>query len=177
MREKAIKIGFDDKGVYIEVKGEGTVRQSNSLKKFLFDMIENLKEVQSVNFYMNLEDCQYIDSTFIGLFLILDKKIKDTMQKHLILLKPSGYVLDVIRQMGLESILCLENQGPFFPENMQKLEMESINKIELALLMYLAHSELANLNQENKKKFEAAINMLKKEIENEGVDIRNIDFK
>jgi len=176
VREKSIKIGYDNKGVYIEIRGEGTVRQSNSLKKLLFDMIDQLKTLSQVDFYMDLKDCQYIDSTFIGLFLILDKKITETMQKHLVILNSTGYVLDVIRQMGLENILSLENNGPSFPENMQKLEVESINKIELAMLMYMAHSELANLNDDNKSKFEAAIMMLKKEIENEGIDINNIQL-
>lgn len=175
-REKVIKIGYDEKGVYIDVNGEGTVRQSNALKQFMFDLIDKFAGIKEMNFYMNLEHCQYVDSTFIGLLLILDKKIRENIEKKLVILKPSGYVLDVIRQMGLETILCFEQEDRPFPDNMKDLEVENINKLELALMMYLAHSELALLNEDNKKKFETAVAMLKKEIENEGFDLSRVNY-
>lgn len=176
LKEKAIRIGYDEKGVYTDIKGEATVKQSNALKQFLFDVIEKFHGIKNLKFYMNLEDCLYIDSTFIGLLLILDKKIKESIQTSLIILKPSGYVLEVIHQMGLENILDLQDDGPFFPRNMEELQIENINKLELAMMMYLAHSELAGVNEDNKAKFDAAIHMLKKEIENEGFDISKLDM-
>ncbi|PKL12985.1 MAG: hypothetical protein CVV50_03890 [Spirochaetae bacterium HGW-Spirochaetae-6] len=78
--------------------------------------------------------------------------------------------------MGLENILDLQEEGPFFPRNMEELQIENINKLELAMMMYLAHSELAGVNEDNKAKFDAAIHMLKKEIENEGFDISKLDI-
>jgi anti-anti-sigma factor len=175
-REKVIKIGYDDRGVYIDVNGEGTLRQSNALKQFMFDVLEKFSGIKEVEFYMNLTNCQYVDSTFIGLLLILDKKIRDMIGKPLVILQPSGYVLEVIQQMGLENILHLEQEPKPFPDNMKELEVENINKIELAMMMYLAHSELANLNEDNRKKFESAVSMLKKEIENEGFDVNELKF-
>ncbi len=174
-REKVIKIGYDAKGVYIKVNGEGTVRQSNALKQFMFDIIEKFHGIKEVNFYMDLENCQYVDSTFIGLLLILDKKIRESIKKKLILIQPSGYVLEVIKQMGLEGILHLDLESYDFPANMKGLEVENINKIELALIMYMSHSQLAQLNTENKQKFETAIDVLKKEIEADGVDLSDFD--
>lgn len=169
-----IKIGYDEKGVYIKVNGEGTVRQSNALKQFMFDIIEKFHGIKEVNFYMNLENCQYVDSTFIGLLLIVDKKIRESIKKKLII-QPSGYVLEVIKQMGLEGILHLDLENHEFPSNMKELEVDNINKIELALIMYMSHSQLAQLNAENKQKFETAIEVLKKEIEADGVDLSDFD--
>lgn len=176
VREKAIKIGYDEKGIYVEVNGEGTVKQSNSLKKILFNIMDRFKGIKEFNFYMNLENCQYVDSTFIGLLLIVNKKLKEMVEKNLIILRPGGYVLDVIKQMGLENILSIEKDSPPFPKDMQELEIESINKVELAMMMYYAHSELAKINEENKQKFENAVNVLKKEIENEGIDLDKNQF-
>lgn len=176
IKEKAIRIGYDSRGVYVDVNGEGTVKQSNSLKKILFNIMEKFKGIKEFQFYMNLTNCQYVDSTFIGLVLIVNKKLKESVDKNLIIIKPGGYVLDVIKQMGLENILTITQDMPEFPKEMQELEIEGINKLELAMMMYYAHSELADLNNENKKKFENAVNMLKKEIENEGIDLDKNHF-
>lgn len=175
-QEKVIKIGYDNTGVYIDVNGEGTLRQSNALKQFMLDIIEKFEGIEQVNFYMNLEHCQYVDSTFIGLLLILDKKLKDLLSKRLNLVLPSGYVLEVIQQMGLENILSIKYESHPFPDNMKKLEVENINKMELAMMMYLAHSELSDVNDDNKEKFETAVKMLKKEIEHEGIDVSDLNW-
>lgn len=169
--EKCIKIGYDNKCVYVDIKGEGTLKQSPNLKKFFNDVIDKFKGISDVEFIINMQECQYIDSTFIGLLLITDKKLKETLGKSLKIFNPNNYTWEVLKQMGLENILTIV-RGPLkFPEKMEELKIDNINKIELAMMMYMAHSELASLNEENKKKFEAAIEMLKKDIESEGYNI------
>ncbi|HOJ49643.1 MAG TPA: STAS domain-containing protein [Spirochaetota bacterium] len=171
--EKVIKIGYDEKGVYVDIKGEGTLKQSPQLKKFFVDVIDKFKGINDVNFIINMEECQYIDSTFIGLLLIVDKKLKEILGRPLKVLNPNNYAWEVLKQMGLENILTIERGEIKFPQDMQELKVDNINKIELAMMMYMSHSELANLNEENKKRFESAIEMLKKDIESEGYNINN----
>jgi|YNPMSStandDraft_1061717.scaffolds.fasta_scaffold00660_11 anti-anti-sigma factor len=169
--EKVIKIGYDNKGVYVDIKGEGTLKQSPHLKKFFIDVIDKFKGIPNVDFIINMQDCQYIDSTFIGLLLIIDKKTKEVLGRPIKIFNPNNYTWEVLKQMGLENILTIERGEVIFPNEMQELKLDTINKIELAMMMYMAHSELASLNEDNKKRFESAIEMLKKDIEAEGYKI------
>jgi anti-anti-sigma factor len=162
-----LKVGYDKSNIFIYVIGEATMIVAPTLKKFAFDIIDQFNENAPSNIYLNLSECKYMDSTFIGTLILLEKQCVNNLNKHILLTSPSGYCHEVLEQMGLLKVFTIID----FPETedikLASLEMQDMDRLESAILMYQAHEELSGINENNKKQFSVVTKMLKKEIEKE----------
>ena len=58
--------------------------------------------------YVDLSQCRYMDSTFIGLLVAIDKKLQKGSGGRLHVVQPSAECLDLLRQLGLQEFLVIE---------------------------------------------------------------------
>ncbi len=163
-----LTVGYDKNNVYIYVAGEATMMIASTLKKFIFDIVGQFESATEHNIFINLSDCKYMDSTFIGTLIIVEKKCVDILSKHILISKPSIYCEEVLQNMGLLKVFTITEEMPVSENiHLTELIMRDIDRLENAILMFQAHEELSNVSQENKKQFKLVTETLKKEIEKE----------
>ncbi len=167
-------VAIKDDDVIVVVKGEATMKISYVLKKFVIDLM-NESEGHNRNFKIDLKDCNYMDSTFTGLLVILEKYAKNKLNSRFEILNPSKFCQKILDTMGLIPLFKISENKADYEKQSVALEPFQIEKTEEAILMYLAHKELSGISNENKKEFEDVQKFLTEHIEKEtGKDIENI---
>jgi len=163
-----INVGYDKNNIFVYVIGEATMLIASTLKKFVFDIIHKISGDSEHNIYINLSDCKYMDSTFIGTLIIIERRCVDILNKHIILSSPNDYSMEVLGQMGLLKIFTIIQEPVVYDKlNMWQLEMKDMDRLENAILMFQAHEQLSEVSEENRKQFSLVTQTLKEEIEKE----------
>jgi len=160
-----VAIGIIPDGYIVKVIGKGTMEYCPELFQLLSEKID--KEATK-NIYFELSEAIYLDSSFIGVIVSIQKKLKKIKGATLILLNPSQKVKDILSSMGLMDILPLQ-------ENLTYKNIEAKGEIKKRLeknykdikILLESHQNLMEINPENKKRFGLVEEMLKKELEKE----------
>jgi anti-anti-sigma factor len=170
-----LSVAINDDDVIVIVNGDATMKISHILKKFMMDLMDESKGLNR-NFKIDLRKCNYMDSTFTGILIILEKHAKKKLDNRFVILNPSNFCYNVLETMGLIPLFKISNEKPDYEKNAVQLKPFYIKKTEEAILMYLAHKELSDVSKENKEEFKDVQKFLKSHIESEtGKDIEEID--
>lgn len=168
----SVAISNDD--VIVIVNGDATMKISHILKKFMMDLMEE-SEGHQRNFKIDLRNCHYMDSTFTGILIILEKYAKRKLDDRFEIVNPSKFCYNVLDTMGLIPLFKITNEEKDYEGVAVQLKPFHIQKLEEAIIMYLAHKELSNINENNKEEFKDVQKFLKDHIETEtGKDINEI---
>lgn len=159
-----VLIGILDNEYIIKVIGKGTMEFCSDL----FQYVTNMMEKQPIdNIYFELSAATYLDSSFIGVIVSIQKKLKLTKDdSNVILLNPSEKIKEILNTMGLFEIMPIQEESGLknievSAEIQKKLEK---NYRDIQVLLE-SHQNLMELSGENKKKFSLVEEMLKKELE------------
>lgn len=159
-----VLIGILDNEYIIKVIGKGTMEFCSDL----FQYVTNMMEKQPIdNIYFELSSATYLDSSFIGVIVSIQKKLRTIRpESNVILLNPSEKVKDILITMGLFEIMPIQEESGLknievSGEIQKKLEK---NYRDIQVLLE-SHQNLMELSGENRKKFSLVEEMLKKELE------------
>ena len=83
-----------------KVDGRGTMHQSSSLRR----QAEACISAGALRIDVDLRDCTYMDSTFLGTLIFLDKQLRQR-QGRFSLIAPSPACTKLLRQMGLDEYM------------------------------------------------------------------------
>jgi len=167
-RQNVLNVGYDKNNIYVFIQGEATMLVAGTLKKFVLDIISQIANQSDTNIYLILKDCGYMDSTFIGTLVIVEKRCVENLNRHILLSNPSNYCLELFEQMGLLKVFTIITELPVKKDlNVDPLEMTEIDRLENAILMFQAHEELSGINDENKERFSLVSKTLKDQIQKE----------
>lgn len=158
-------IGLIPNGYIVKVIGKGTMEYCSELFQMLSEKIDN-EPIK--NIYFELSEAIYLDSSFIGVIVSIQKKLNKMKEATLILLNPSQKVKDILSSMGLIDILPLQEDATY--KNIEikgevKKRLEK-NYKDIKILLE-SHQNLMEINPENKKRFSLVEEMLKRELEKE----------
>jgi anti-sigma B factor antagonist len=147
--------------IYIQVEGQATMCQSLPLRRF----VEQSLAEQAKNVWVDLRYCTYIDSTFLGTFLFLQRAVARRGCGEFRLISPSPQCAELFRQMGVEDVFHIQTMEeaavPFWtvltrePEDKQCFQRNVID----------AHEELAKLPGAAGEPFRAVVRCLAKDVE------------
>jgi anti-anti-sigma factor len=163
--DSRVIIGIISNGYIVKVKGKGTMEYCSELFQFLSDKIEN-ENIE--NIYFELSDATYLDSSFIGVIISIQKKLKKLRKGNVLLLNPSKKSKEIMSTMGLLDIMPIQEDHTF--KNIEvsgeiKKRLEK-NYKDIKILLE-SHQNLMELNNENRKRFSLVEEMLKKDLEKE----------
>lgn len=134
--------------LYITAKGHVTARFCAQLKEFV---AEHLEEGQTVTeAYLEMKDCTYMDSTFIGVIAGINKQLKKKLGKKLHLQNIQKSCMDLFNSMSLTSLLDFLEKPVVFPLQSESTDSLIMTKPEDIIE---AHENLIELSDDNKKKF------------------------
>lgn len=156
-----ISIYFTSDGILVKVIGKGVVEYCRNLKE---DLEKLISEYEKINLYFDLSETTHLDSTFIGLMVVFEKKISNLGKGEFFILNPSQRVLEILSSMDLLDILKITNIDVHIIGKYKDIK-ENIQKdiIELKLLIE-THNHLIQTGEKNKELFSSLEKALKEEL-------------
>jgi anti-anti-sigma factor len=162
-RIDSLFVARDERGYFIRATGSIRAMLCYPLREGLLSLLESPSDLPAV--FVDLADCQYMDSTFIGLLVAIDKRIQKSSGGRLHVLRPSTGCRDTLNQIGLQTILLIEDSGPLFPADMRELANEKERPATEFILG--AHEALMETSEEARKKFGLLKELLERKLKTE----------
>ncbi len=163
MNKNKIEFAICNFDFFLKPYGHITANVCFNLKNFLFNKFTELDN--NYNFYLDLEETTYMDSTFIGLIIGIEKKINSLFNKHLIIINSNETCLKLLKNMGLTKILSFDTKEISKAVSFLELDTsDNLDEREKAKLILSTHKELSNLSEENKEKFKTVEEILENSI-------------
>jgi len=137
---------------------------SPALKKFIISIGDNLSDSGFPKIIIDLSQCDYMDSTFLGTILLANRMIYKSNGKFIEIAKPTKFCKNLLTQMGLDKYfpiidLDYDNSGGRI-----ELDEEQLEGLEKANFLLQTHKALSDVNELNKTKFALVTKLLQEEI-------------
>jgi anti-anti-sigma factor len=104
----SILIGRDSRGYFLVARGSIRASLCYPLREALLAQLDVTAGVPAV--YVDLSECRYMDSTFIGLLVAIDKKLQKGSGGRLHVLRPTAECRNILEQIGLKNFLLIEER-------------------------------------------------------------------
>ncbi len=143
-----IMIGRDPRGYFLMARGNIRASLCFPLREALLAQLETA-DVPAV--YVDLSECRYMDSTFIGLLVAIDKKVQKGSGGRLHVLRPTAECRDIFEQIGLKNFLLIEERDMQAPEAMAVLSPNA--EKPGADFILRTHEALMETSEEARRKF------------------------
>ena len=145
----SILIGSDARGYFLAAQGSIRANLCYPLRESILAKLDAAVDILAV--YVDLSECRYMDSTFIGLLVAIDKKLQKGSGGRLHLLRPTTECMDILEQLGLKSFLLIEEQEVQLPSAMTEIAPRA--EKPGAEFILKAHEALMETSDEARKKF------------------------
>ena len=146
---------------YIQVNGRGSFQNASHLKSFYSEVIKSGAQ----RFVIDLKNCTYLDSTFLGTMTGLGLKIKDSPHGGLQIINASTRNLELMQNLGLDRLFHIQVTGmDYKPEEIQELEKTSSSKVSTGETMLEAHENLMLWDSRNIAKFKDVVDYLREDL-------------
>ncbi|MBN1516693.1 STAS domain-containing protein [Candidatus Sumerlaeota bacterium] len=158
---------LNDDIIVIRVQGRGTFNNSMALEK-LDKLYQN--ENRDVRYIFDLEQCSYMDSTFMGVLALLGNKQMRRGMGKVSVMNLNQHTLKLLSTLGLNQILdCHQDTGgQDLPEDeFQAAQVPETDKYNQIVHILEAHRGLADLDPNNKLRFENVLTYLEKSLAKE----------
>lgn len=157
--EEALYVKEAAQTIYIRAQGHVTAALCSDLKGRIFERLEAKPPVENV--YVDLSACDYMDSTFLGLLVGINKRFLRFSERPLTVVRPSPPCTELLRTIGILRLVKVQEEPVPFPDS-----MEAIVTAEKATAEFLldVHENLMDLSDENRSRFSTLYSVLKSQI-------------
>lgn len=153
--EEALFIKETNNRVYIKAQGHVTANSCPELKTRVFDRLEAKPAVDEVD--IDLTECEYMDSTFMGLIVGFNKRFLRFSNHPIRLYGTNETCFKLLKTIGVSRLVEFIDEPIRFPEPLERL---GTGRKAGAGLVLKAHEELMELSEENERKFSALRSIL-----------------
>lgn len=144
----------------IRAKGHITANICAKLKEKVLERMTQQPRVEAV--IVDLASCHYMDSTFLGVLLTFNRGLKKIRHKEVEIQKPTDECVKILKQMGIARMFDITQTTNELPS--EEMEMVSGTCDLTPEFLLQAHELLADISDENKKRFELPISLLREEM-------------
>jgi anti-anti-sigma regulatory factor len=142
MSKGILTVACTDPGYAIRIEGRGTAQDSAALSAFV---LQYLRTVDRPALTIDLSACQYLDSTFLGCLLMVQRRFRGTANAQLSIVADAEVRAKLLRATNVDQILtCVEvaqpAKGTFLP-----LKPASLDARELGSHVVESHRALARV--------------------------------
>jgi anti-anti-sigma factor len=168
---KGISVGCVNDWVHIRVVGRGTFQNSQPLRQFAMEKIEQGKQ----EFVVDLGQCQGMDSTFLGVLAGIGLRLRQngrTATVHVVNINSRN--LELLQTLGLDRLFTMNSNGPppLAEAEYRKLPDTDVTQLahppdkgETTDLMIEAHDNLIRADKHNAPKFKEITKFLRETVE------------
>lgn len=151
-----VRVRQDAQGITVQVVGWGRMQQSMPVRR----LGENCLVEGSGPFRVDLRHCSYLDSTFLGTLLYLQRATRKQGRGQLVLVSPSPECCRLLKQIGVESCFAVVCLDEFPAEDWRDLCCPADDVDAFNQNVIQAHEELANVGGPAGEKFQAVVRCL-----------------
>jgi anti-sigma B factor antagonist len=163
MAAQSCTVRFHQDGVILrfQIEGWATMVQSVPFRRF----VEKSLAGPTRRIHVDLRNCTYIDSTFLGTLLLFQKSTTRLQGGEFRLLAPSLQCSCLFKQMGVLDLFQIQNLDEPAVTAWTPLIREGEDQPALERNVLQAHQELANLPGKAGEPFRAVMKCLAKDLE------------
>jgi anti-sigma B factor antagonist len=161
--ESSIQVGVNGPAVWVRVAGRGSFLNSGGVKEFAREMVNRGYR----EFVFDLQDCEMMDSTFMGTMAGMALRLKELGQGRLHVVHCGQRSRDLLSGLGLDQIFDIHANGATAPQCdllANGAKTEKSEKREQAGTMLAAHEALCEAAPENLTRFKDVLEYLKQDL-------------
>jgi len=148
VRKSEMKVGPTDQGCCIRIEGAGTMQESQAAQSMAARTLESSSDTVVV---IDLSECDYLDSTFIGCLVQLHRGYGTP--SRCVVAAPGPKLKKLIGACGLDRILCVVDSAPEVRGQWVVLSAAVTERGELMRHVMECHRALAQLDSPMKNAF------------------------
>jgi anti-anti-sigma factor len=149
----------------VRVVGRANFACSPGFKK----AVDELINAHPARLVMDLEQCQLMDSTFLGVLAGAAGRFRESRPGNgsIELANPNARVAGLIESLGVASLFTQRTGELELPADVhaRRLDLQHATKIQLKQTSLAAHEQLMQVNDANKAKFAALTSTLRQDLE------------
>ncbi len=149
-----------EKFLYIRAVGHIRAAICTELRKKVFKRMEEEPTPRGIS--VDLSQCEYMDSTFMGLLVGFNKLLMEKKGRSIEILNPQPECLELLKGLGVLPLFRVTNEKCILPDDMELVSQAEKAPAEMLLK---AHEDLIDISEDNKSKFSALRSILRKNIE------------
>ncbi len=146
--EEALFFGERESVLYLRVTGHITARVCGGLRKRTSERFSAVPP--PTGFVVDLSECVYMDSTFIGLLVSMNKNLNRVSGGRMTLLRPGETCIGLLDGLGVSLLFSIRDESGDLPGDLSNVAENEETTPELLLH---AHEELMEANPANRAKF------------------------
>lgn len=155
-----ILVGAIAEQVFVRVEGKGTHANSQPLREFLLGMLERGCRA----FHLDLQNCTYMDSTFLGTVVGVCLQIKRKEDNRFIVANASQRNRELFQTLGVAHFFEFAAVAASAPQSLDTLPQGRDTKQQRAETMLEAHETLTRVDAANLPRFKDCIEFLKEDL-------------
>ncbi len=159
VESSGIQVGEQDGMILIRVEGKGTYLNSHLLKQYFLQCLEEDRHF----FKIDLSQCNYMDSTFLGMLAGIGSKVKEHFPSPIKLANATERIRGMLENLGIEHLFEMSRENRF-SESLSRLSEHKISSEAKTREMLEAHEKLAEISPANEAEFRDVITLLRKKI-------------
>lgn len=164
--EEAVFYKSEGSTIFMRATGHVTALICPPLKAAVFERLEGAPKVEKI--YLDLADCEYMDSTFLGLIVGTQKRFARLPgpgeRRAMVLFGANEACKGLLRTIGVLGMVEVSDEAFPFVGELPRLSGE--NRASARFLLD-AHEELSGLSEENRKRFSTLTSVLKSAVDAE----------
>jgi len=151
----------NESGLFLRAEGHITAAVSTDLRELILGRLTQAPAPPLLA--ADLSDCDYMDSTFMGLLVGFHKRYKGLTGRALTILRPTAECLKLLTGLGILKLMTLVT-GPVPASPAEWISLRPSHSPSPEVLLH-AHRNLSELSPENARKFSSLQNVLERQIE------------
>jgi anti-anti-sigma regulatory factor len=164
--EEAAYYKSEGRTIFAKATGHATALVCPPLKAAIFERLDSEPPVSQV--YFDLSDCEYMDSTFLGLIVGTQKRFSritsQDRRPKITLIGVNDACRGLLRTIGVLGMVELSEAQVPFPSDLPRISSDGRTSARFILD---AHDELTSLSEENRKRFSTLTSVLKSAVDAE----------
>ena len=151
----------NDSGLFIKAQGHITAAVSTDLRELISNRLA--RPPIPPLFAVDLAQCEYMDSTFMGLLVGFHKRYRVLSGRALTILRPSTECQKLLNGLGILKLMNLvTSEETLSPTTWESLKAMRPPTTDVVLT---AHHNLSELSPENRRRFSVVEEVLKQELQ------------
>ncbi|MBR5624233.1 STAS domain-containing protein [bacterium] len=151
-----IEVAQGNGTAYVRIFGRGTFQVMADFRDFVQKSLDG-----GMGVFIDLSECETLDSSFIGTLVALSMKSKKGDERLIKLFNVSEHVKNILTTLGLMNILDVRDAAPVGEGQYSALQTTVHDKVEITSLMLDAHLTLSEINERNALEFKDVVEFLR----------------
>lgn len=146
---------------FVQVVGRGSFQNAGQVKSFYLKLLDG----GVTRFAVDLNDCTYLDSTFLGTLTGLGQRLKERASGRLHIINVNARNLELLQTLGLDRLFSIDVVPvDYKPPKLSELPESPTSRIETGRNMLEAHQNLMNWDERNIPKFKDVVAYLREDL-------------